>query len=267
MRGFRPVKTSKPIVVKVGGAALGSGDTTLSDLVTLQQRGVPAVVVHGGGNKVTSWLDRMGVATRFVRGARVTDEDTLQVVVAVLAGLVNKELVAGIASLGGKAIGISGVDGALVQARIGNEDMGYVGEVVKVDPEPVNTLLKAGYMPVIGPAGLRSPGADNGSIMLLNINADVAACEIAIALGAEKLIFLTDVPGIKDGEGRVLPRLSPTEARGLVESGTITGGMIPKVEACVRALSAVPITQIIDGRSAGALLAVAEGGGGGTRIE
>lgn len=258
---------TSPVVVKIGGSTLGSHDTTVRDLVKLQREGVPTVVVHGGGNKVTEWLDRMGIATRFVRGARVTDEETLQVVVAVLAGVVNKELVAAITLGGGKAIGLSGVDGGLIQAKIGSEEMGYVGEVVRVDSGPVNAVLSAGYMPVIGPVGLKSPDSDDNSVQLLNINADVAASEIAVALKAGTLVFLTNVPGVKDSEGRTLPRLSPDEARALVESGVIYGGMIPKVEACLRALSSVSTAQIVDGRSPGALLAAVEGRSGGTRIE
>jgi acetylglutamate kinase len=257
---------ASPVVVKVGGSTLGSQDTAVRDLVTLQQRGVPTVVVHGGGNRVTEWLDRMGIATRFVRGARVTDEETLQVVVAVLAGIVNKELVAAITSLGGKAIGLSGVDGGLIQAKIGSAEMGYVGEVVRVNAEPVNAVLSAGYMPVIGPVGLRSPDTDDSSVQLLNINADVAASEIAVALMADRLVFLTNVPGVTDSEGRVIPRLSPEEARALIESGVVSGGMIPKVEACLRALSSVSTALIVDGRSAGALLAAVESDDNGTRI-
>ena len=262
------VKTrAKTIVVKIGGSTLGSHDTTLDDLVTLQKKGIIPVVIHGGGNKITEWLKKMGVATTFVRGMRVTDATTLEVVIAVLAGLVNKELVAEIMSRGGKAMGLSGVDGGLIRARIENPELGYVGEVVKVNAEPVKAVLSAGYIPVIAPGGLKVAGGDSDPVTLLNINGDVVASEIAGALKAERLIFLTDVPGVRDGEGKFLPRLSAAEARKMIASGVIAGGMIPKVEACLNALSRVPSTQIVDGRTAGALLSAIENNTGGTKIE
>ena len=257
----------KPIVIKIGGSTLDSHDTTLDDLVALQKKGILPVVVHGGGNKITEWLKKMGVATTFVRGMRVTDAATLEVVIAVLAGLVNKELVAEIMSKGGKAIGLSGVDGGLIQAKVENPELGYVGQVVKVNAEPVKAVLSAGYIPVIAPGGLRLAGGDSDPVTLLNINGDVVASEIAGALKADRLIFLTDVPGVRDGEGKFLARLSAAEARKMIASGVIAGGMIPKVEACLNALSRVPSTQIIDGRSAGALLSAIEKENIGTRIE
>jgi len=258
---------SKPIVIKIGGSTLGSHDTTLDDLVALQKKGILTVVVHGGGNKITEWLKKMGVATTFVRGMRVTDAATLEVVIAVLAGLVNKELVAAIMSRGGKAMGLSGVDGGLIHAKIENPELGYVGEVVKVNPEPVKAILNTGYIPVIAPCGLRLAGGDSDPVTLLNINGDVVASEIAGALKAERLIFLTDVPGVRDSDGKFLSKLSAAEAKSLIASDVISGGMIPKVEACLNALSRVPFTQIIDGRDAGALLSAIEGNTSGTRIE
>jgi acetylglutamate kinase len=263
----RKRSSNKTIVVKIGGSTLGSHDTTLDDLVALQKKGVLPVVVHGGGNKITEWLKKIGIATTFVRGMRVTDAATLEVVIAVLAGLVNKELVAEIMSKGGKAIGLSGVDGGLIQAKVENPELGYVGQVVKVNAEPVKAVLSAGYIPVIAPGGLRLAGGDSDPVTLLNINGDVVASEIAGALKADRLIFLTDVPGVRDGEGKFLARLSAAEARKMIASGVIAGGMIPKVEACLNALSRVPSTQIIDGRSAGALLSAIEKENIGTRIE
>ena len=257
---------TRPIVVKIGGSTLGSHDTTLRDLIALQQKGVLPVVVHGGGNEITSWLKKMNVSTTFVRGMRVTDRETLRVVIAVLAGVVNKELVAAINSLGGKAIGLSGVDGALIEAKVENPELGYVGEVTKVNPELVVAMLSAGYMPVIAPGAFKAASGDNDPVMMLNVNGDVSASEIAVALKAERLIFLTDVPGVQDKDGRLLPRLSTAEARSLIEAGVIKGGMIPKVEACLRALSSVPSAQIVDGRAGGALLAAVDGNGAGTTI-
>ena len=258
---------AQPVVIKIGGSTLGSHDTTLQDIVTLHKRGFLPVVVHGGGNMITEWLDRMGISTSFVQGQRVTDEETLRVVVAVLAGLVNKELVAAINALHGKAIGLSGVDGGLIQAKIQRPGLGYVGEVVKINPESIAAVLTAGYVPVIAPGGFRLPGEDNDPVMLLNINGDVSASEIAVALKAGKMIFLTDVPGVQDAAGNVVERLTAAEAKSLIDSGVVTGGMIPKVEGCLRALSAVLSTQIIDGRAEGALLAALEDRAAGTVIE
>ena len=253
----------KPIVVKIGGSTLGSHDTTLEDLVALQKEGETLVVVHGGGDVITQWLSRQGISTKFEKGLRVTDHETLEVVVAVLAGVVNKELVSAIQSLGGRAMGLSGVDGGLIEARIKDAELGYTGEVVKINPEPIGAILRGGYIPIIAPVGL---GAKGEKEMTLNVNADTAAGEIAAALGVERLIFLTDVPGILDSSGKSLPRLSADEASSLMSSGVVSGGMIPKVEACLRAHSTVPITQIVDGREAHALLKAMAGKGSGTSI-
>ncbi len=259
-------KLGKVIVVKIGGATLGSHDTTIEDIVYLQQGGKSLVVVHGGGKVITDWLERWGIATRFVHGERVTDEATLEVVVSVLAGLVNKEIVAAINSLGGKAVGISGVDGALIQGRIKDEALGYIGTVVKVTPAPLEVLLQSGYVPVVAPVSLHAdkPGK---APKVLNINADAVAGEIAAAIGADRLIFLTDVVGICDQSGNLLPRLSPDEAEALIASGAASGGMIPKIKACLRALSGTSTTRIIDGRQRHALLKEIEEGSCGTTIQ
>jgi acetylglutamate kinase len=258
---------SKVIVVKLGGATLGNHDTTLEDIVSLQKQGWSIVVIHGGGKMITSWLEQRGIATQFIEGERVTDEATLEVVVSVLAGVVNKEIVADINALGGLAVGISGVDGAFIQGKVKHKDLGYIGEVVKVNPAPLQALLKTGYVPVVAPVSLNAGEKTPGERGVLNINADVVAGEIAAAIGAEKLIFLTDVVGICDQQGKLVPQLSTTEAEALMASGTASGGMIPKVKACLKALSGVPkACIIIDGRQPHALLNEIEGKGGGTTI-
>jgi acetylglutamate kinase len=258
---------SKVIVVKLGGATLGNHDTTLQDIVSLQKQGWSIVIVHGGGKMITNWLEQRGIATKFIDGERVTDEATLEVVVSVLAGVVNKEIVADINALGGLAMGISGVDGAFIQGKIKHKELGYIGEVVKVDPAPLQTLLKAGYVPVVAPVSLNTGEKIPGERGVLNINADVVAGEIAAAIGAEKLIFLTDVVGICDQKGKLVPKLSIKEAEALMASGTASGGMIPKVKACLKALSGVlKACIIIDGRQPHALLNEIEGKGGGTTI-
>jgi len=254
------------IVVKLGGSTLGSHDPTLDDLVELQRRGLRPVVIHGGANVVTDWLKRLGIPTRFVKGLRVTDAETLRVVIAILAGLVNKELVAAIEAAGGRAVGLCGIDGGLLEASVKDSDMGYVGEVSKVNPAPLLALLEAGFIPVIAPLSLeasRQPG-DNGYV--LNVNGDTAAGMIAAALPAEKLIFLTDVAGILGASGGLMSHLSCAQARGLLDSGVASGGMIPKIEACLAAMDGVRAARIIDGTSPHALIREVEGSMVGTTI-
>ncbi len=260
------MERNQVILVKIGGVALGSNDTTIEDIVHLQQQGEQLVVVHGGGKLITEWLKLHGVTSRFVGGQRVTDKDSLAVAVAVLAGLVNKEIVAAVNQLGGRAIGISGVDGALTQCRIEDEKLGYVGRVVEVNTELLDTLLQAGYVPVIAPLGIYAFDRPDDAPHVLNINGDIFASEVAAAIGAEQLVFLTDVPGICDRSGNLLSRLSVSEAEELVTSGVASGGMIPKIQGCIRAVDIAAATCIIDGRQPHALRQQIEGRGGGTTI-
>ena len=240
----------KVIVVKIGGSTLGNHDTTLEDLVELQKRDKSLVVVHGGAKVSTEWLSRLGIPTSFIGGLRVTDAETMKVVAAALGGLVNKELVVAIQALGGKAVGLSGCDGNLLLASIKSPQMGYVGEIVAVDATPLKLLLKAGYMPVVAPVSF---GSVEARVTLLNINGDTAAGEIAAALAAEKLVFLTDVDGIRDGWKQVVHKLDLAEANDMLASGVASGGMIPKIEASLRALTTAKVVRIIDGRAAHAL--------------
>ncbi|HEX2172773.1 MAG TPA: acetylglutamate kinase [Dehalococcoidia bacterium] len=238
----------RPTLVKVGGSTLGSHDTTLDDLAGLHRAGRPLVVVHGGGKTITDWLGRMQIESRIVKGLRVTDEAGLEVVVAVLAGLVNKTLVGGLAARGAKAFGLAGAD-ATFRARIGRPELGLVGDVSRVEPEALGLLLSAGFLPVVAPVGL----ADDGSGQLLNINADTAAGDLAAGIDAEYVAFLTDVEGVKDEAGRVIDRLSRAEAEELMARGVASGGMIPKLQACLHALSPGRRVAIVDGRQPGAL--------------
>jgi len=259
------VVMAKPLVVKIGGSTLGSADTTLEDLVTLQKSGTPVVVIHGGAKAVSDWLERLGIATTFIRGLRVTDRETLKVVTAVLAGLVNKELVSTIWRLGGRAVGLSGADGGLIVARNKTVELGYTGEELEVNVALLSTLLQSGYMPIIAPISLNSPESEI-DLNLLNVNGDTVAGHIAAALKADKLIFLTDVPGVYDSSKRLISRLTPDEAKGLIDSGVVEGGMVAKIEACLVALSGVSVTRIIDGTHPHALLNEIDGKHDGTTI-
>jgi acetylglutamate kinase len=260
-------KTSKPIVVKIGGSTLGSEDTTMEDLVALQKQGKPVVVIHGGGKIITDWLAKMAIPTTFVRGERVTDKASLEVVNAVLSGLVNKDLVSQINNIGGKAVGICGADGGMVQGSVANKEMGFVGHTERVDASLINVLLKAGYIPIISPLSLYSHNRPEGAPGLLNNNADIIAGEIAAAIGASRLIFLTDVPGILNKQGKMFGELSAKEAEDLIASGIAGGGMIPKVRACITAVATTGSACIIDGRKPHALIKDIEGPTSGTIVK
>ena len=204
---------------------------------------------------------------RFVRGLRVTDDAGLEVVTAVLGGLVNTSLVAQMMKLGGRAAGLNGAADGLFQAEVADPALGWVGSIVNVNTALVLALLAAGFIPVVAPVSLHCSAEAGRSLPVLNVNADTAAGELARALGAERLIFLTDVEGVLDSSKRLIPRLSTTQARRLIGSGVAAGGMIPKLDACLRALGSVASTQIIDGRRPGALLEAMEDRKIGTRIE
>lgn len=248
---------SRPLVIKIGGSTLGDADTTFRDVAELAKRGEIPIVVHGGGAEASRWLEAMNIPSRFERGLRVTDERVLPVVVAVFAGLVNKRIVAAINGNGATAVGLCGADGRVLECRITDPDLGFVGEPVAVHAAAIDALRTAGIIPVIGPIGC-VPG--NGPDQLVNINADTVAGNIAAAVQARKLVFLTDIDGVRGQDGKVLPTLSASSARALIADGTISGGMIPKVEACLHAAGLGVPVQIVDGRSSGMLLAT-EGAG------
>ncbi len=257
-----------PIVVKIGGSTLGGNDTSLQDLVALHRDGKPIVIVHGGGNVISEWMQRQNLAPNFVNGLRVTDAPSLEIVVAVLGGLVNKELTAQMQQLGGPTIGISGMDGCLLQAQVANPDLGYVGEIVAVDPTPVNAILSSGFIPMISPIAVDVSDVSDHAGQPLNVNGDTAAGALAHAMGAQSMIFLTDVAGVMDNGGRVIPRLTARGAVALRESGVARGGMLPKLAACLDAIAdrAVPSAHIIDGRQPGAVMDCVNGRPIGTRI-
>ena len=239
-------------VIKYGGAAMVDPALKRSfaqDVVLLQSAGLRPVIVHGGGPEITRMLERLGHKTEFVDGQRITSAEDMRVVEMVLTGKVNTEIVGLINTLGGRAIGLSGKDAHLLRARKlapkpGKPDLGFVGEIDSVDPEVLETLLGRGYMPVVSPVGM---GADGASY---NINADVAAAEIAVAAQAKKLIFLTDVAGILDETGQLLSELKAAQLSARVQEGkTVKGGMAVKAQGILRALEGgVEAVHVVDGR-------------------
>ena len=240
----------KTIVVKYGGNAMISDElrqAVISDIILLHLVGLRVVVVHGGGPEISEMLKKTGKESRFVDGLRYTDEETMDVVQQVLCGRVNKNLVATLNRLGGRALGLCGLDGGLFQARLLDERFGLVGEITKVDPTPVNDALDNNYIPVVSTVALGTDAETS-----YNINADTAAAKLAVALGAEKLILLTDVRGLlrdpKD-ERTLIPELQLSQVPARVREGVISGGMIPKVDCCVEAVrSGVKSAIILDGR-------------------
>ena len=253
------------VVIKFGGHAMGeqaSIEAFARDIVFLQQVGAKPIVVHGGGPQIGSMLARLEMESNFIDGLRVTDQQTISIVEMVLAGAINKSLVASISAAGGMSVGISGKDGNLIIAKKLNHrtkdtdsaienlvDLGYVGIPDKVDKQVLDALLGVNMIPVVAPLGL---GADGQTY---NINADTAAGSIASALNASRLLMLTDVDGVLDDNGKLIPRLSTAQAKQLILNGVIKGGMIPKVETCIQAVqSGAGAAVILDGRKKHAVL-------------
>ena len=241
-------------VVKYGGHAMGDADAAedfAEDIVLLKAVGINPIVVHGGGPQIGAALRAQGIESRFVNGLRVTDAATMKVAEMVLSGLINKEIVSWIAAEGGRAVGISGKDGRLVTAtkKVSEVDLGFVGEPDDIDTRILDTISKAGMIPVVAPIGV---GADGQTY---NINADTMAGALAIATGAERLFLLTDVPGVLDKHKRLITDLTPADIAVLQEDGTISGGMIPKLETCIHAVEGgVDAAVILDGRVPHAML-------------
>lgn len=231
----------KILVIKLGGSTLEHQRGVVQDIIWLRSLGAYPVLVHGGGPYINAWLEKLDVPAKFEDGLRVTDALTLDIVRMVLLGQVNSGLVLMATQMGGKAIGLSGTDGGMVQARIVNERLGYVGEIEAIDPRPVKTLLAQDYIPVIAPLGQGPDGT------CLNINADLVAAHLAGALQAEKLIFLSNVTGICRQDGSLISELTASQAKQLIADGVISGGMIPKVDACLDALATVSRVHIVDG--------------------
>jgi acetylglutamate kinase len=244
---------NKTIIVKYGGHAMENGvsEHFAQDIVLMKQTGIDPVVVHGGGPQIGSMLKKLNIASSFVDGLRVTDAGAVEVVEMVLTGSINKQIVSGINAAGGRAVGLSGKDGNLVVARKLEHktnggtpvDLGFVGEPEKVSPQILRTIIASDLIPVIAPIGVGTKGET------FNINADTVAGAVAGAMQAERLILLTDVEGVLDRERKLIPKLSVADARALIADGTISGGMIPKIETAIDAVeSGVKAAVILDGR-------------------
>lgn len=245
----------KTIVIKYGGNAMISDElkqAVMGDIVLLSFIGIKVVLVHGGGPEINEMLKKVGKQSQFINGLRVTDEETMEIVQMVLCGKVNKNLVKMLENRGGKALGLSGFDGMMIEAKVKNPRLGYVGEITKVNIEPVTNAIENGYIPVISTIGCDDEGN------AYNINADTAAARIAAELKAEALFTLTDISGIlrdKNDESTLISKITVSEAPFLVTEGIISGGMIPKVECCIDAVNrGVHRVFIIDGRIPHAIL-------------
>ena len=251
------------VVVKFGGHAMGDASyirNFAQDMVLLRQVGAKPVVVHGGGPQIGAMLDKLNITSDFINGLRVTDADTVSVVEMVLSGAINKSLVAAINDAGAKAVGISGKDADLIIARkllAANKsaddtapvDLGFVGEPAQIDTSVINALIASDLIPVVAPVARGTDGAT------YNINADTASGAISAAMQATRLLLLSDVPGVMDKDGQVIPRMTISQARMLIENGTISGGMIPKVDTCIDAVEGgAEAAVILDGREAHAVL-------------
>ncbi len=240
------------VVIKFGGHAMGAAGELASfarDIVLMRQVGVNPVVVHGGGPMINDLLDRLGIASRFVRGKRVTDAAAVEVVEMVLSGLVNKRIVQAINNQGGRAVGLSGKDASLMVCDPDDPELGFVGRPADMNPAVLRQLFAGGMIPVVAPVGAGRQGET------YNVNGDTAAGAIAGALKADRLLLLTDVAGVKDAAGELLTQLHPDAVRALIAAGTVAGGMIPKVETALAALEAgVRAVVILDGRAPNACL-------------
>ena len=271
--------SGETFVIKYGGHAMGDeslGEAFARDVVLMKQIGINPVVVHGGGPQIGAMLERLAIKSEFIDGLRVTDKDTVGIVEMVLSGQINKQIVTSINAAGGHAVGLSGKDGTLIEAQKlrrtqrdpGSNiekilDLGFVGEPVQINPAILTVFKKSDIIPVVAPIGI----GPNGETY--NINADTVAGALAKAIEAAKLVMLTDIAGVMDGDGELISRMTPAEARAMIDSGAATGGMIPKLETCLDYVNEVPgAAHILDGRLAHAvLLEIFTEHGTGTMIE
>lgn len=241
------------IVLKVGGSVAGEDAAALDSIAALHDTGHSLAIVHGGGPLVGEWAAQLGYETKFVRGLRVTDVATRDLALAVLGGLANARIVAALIGRSVPAVGLTGIDGGMLRAQREDSELGLVGNIRRVDSALLEELIDAGRVPVVAPAAFEEPAPSAGAPEVLNVNADSAAGAIAASLGARLLVFLTDVPGVRAKDGKVIPQLDRERAKALVDDGTIEGGMLPKVEACLVASGAGCRAAIVDARTGDAV--------------
>ncbi|MBC63738.1 MAG: acetylglutamate kinase [Chloroflexi bacterium] len=253
------------IVIKIGGSTLGKNDSSLSDIIKLSKEDISPIIIHGGGKEINKWIAKQGIHPEFINGLRRTDKDTRDVAASVLSGLINNTIVSEIQILRGNATGLSGISNSLFECKLLSEELGYVGEIIKVNSEIIKNIINSDSIPVIAPLGINiySKQTDDN---ILNINADTAASFISNNMRSEKIIFLTDVEGVLDHNKRLISKMTKSQATELLKSGIISGGMIPKIEACLNGIQNGGSAHIIDGRDPGALLQCIENKIIGTKI-
>ena len=233
-------------VIKIGGSTIDDWDKTLDQINELIDMGQSLIIVHGGGKTLSDWSSKLGIRPEFVRGLRKTDGYTLEVAIAILSGLVNNKLVSFLNQKKIKSVGISGLSGNMILAEVSNKDLGFVGEIKVLNTELIENLLNNKFVPVISPIGINQ-NPDHLNENILNINADFVASAIATSLNASRLIYQTDVEGIKDEKGRVIPKMTLSQAKNLINSGIVVGGMVPKLQSCIDSMQGVDHSHIISG--------------------
>ena len=240
------MSTSSLSVIKIGGSTINDWDKNLAQLNQILNMGQSIIIVHGGGKTVSEWGSKLGIRPEFVKGLRRTDKDTLEVAISILSGLVNSKLVSYLNSRKINAVGVSGLSGNMIKANVSNQELGLVGEIKTIDTDLIQNLINNNFVPVISPLGINQ-NPNNIDESILNINADFVASEIAKTLRANKLIYQTDVDGIKDEKGRVIPKMTLDQAKNLIYSGIVVGGMVPKLQSCIDSMQGVDHSHIING--------------------
>tara|TARA_S200000501_G_scaffold4024_1_gene3485 strand:+ start:9781 stop:10566 length:786 start_codon:yes stop_codon:yes gene_type:complete len=258
------MNSNKLSVVKIGGSTIDDWHKSIGQVNEIISMGNSLVIVHGGGKTVSDWGSKLGIRPEFVKGLRKTDSKTLEVAIAILSGLVNSKLVSFLNKNKINSVGISGLSGNMIEAEISDQDLGLVGEIKNLNTDLVQNLLNNDYVPVISPVGINQNSKNTGD-SILNINADYVASEIAKNLKANKLIYQTDVDGIRDGNGRIISKMTLTQAKDLINSGIVVGGMLPKLESCINSMQGVDRSHIING-SDNSLIEVFKGNRIGTEI-
>ena len=233
-------------VIKIGGSTIDDWDKNLAQLNQILDMDQAIIIVHGGGKTVSEWGSKLGIRPEFVKGLRKTDKNTLEVAISILSGLVNSKLVSYLNNRKINAVGVSGLSGNMIKASISNKELGLVGDIKTINTDLIQNLIINNFVPVISPLGINQ-NSNNVDESILNINADFVASEIAKTLKANKLIYQTDVDGIKDEKGRIIPKMTLEQAKSLIYSGIVVGGMVPKLQSCIDSMQGVDHSHIING--------------------